>query len=234
MNEVLRGIVERHGTMLVDDARRCEACIREAALARPEAASLVAALRDGIPKQLLRLPAGTLARSEMTRLAAQLAENGGIDDALAQRAVEAWAHALRLSPAAKPGQAKPGQAKPEQAKPEQSEPRKIATEPPTPPRAPPKAVPRQPAQGGRRLQQAGDAVGRGMLVLGIVGLVVLMLIVGGLAIGQLIGPTPSSCGDFSGPSSLLPSRCHRNPAIYLVGFVLLAGGVGALWRKLRR
>jgi hypothetical protein len=100
LNEALRDIVERHGTAVIDDVRRCEACIREAALAKPEIAGLVTALREGIPKRLLRLPAGTLSRAGLETLAAELAHNGGLNEAVAQRSVEAWAYALRLAPSA--------------------------------------------------------------------------------------------------------------------------------------
>ena len=100
VHDALREIVERHGTAVIDDVRRCEACIREAPLAKPEVAGLVAALREGIPKRLLRLPAGTLGRAGLETLAAELASNGGLNEALAQRSVEAWAYALGLAPPA--------------------------------------------------------------------------------------------------------------------------------------
>ena len=215
MNDTLRGIIERHGTMLVDDVRRCEACIREAPLAKPEIAGLVAALREGLPKQLLRLPAGTLSRSGMTALAAQLAQNGGLDAALAQRAVEAWAFALRLSPAADP---EPGEPTMAQAEPRRDPP-KVRPQPRKTPAAP------------RPIRTGQGPFSRGGLVLGLIALVVLMIGVAGLAIGELTRKIPWSCGDYS---SMAPSECHRNVAIYIAGFVLLCGAVGALWRKLRR
>lgn len=100
VQEALRDIVERHGTAVIDNIGRCEACIREASLAKPEVAGLVTALREGIPKRLLRLPAGTLSRAGLATLAAELARDGGLNQAVAQRSVEAWAYALRLAPSA--------------------------------------------------------------------------------------------------------------------------------------
>ena len=79
-----------------------------------------------------------------------------------------------------------------------------------------------------------NAPGRFILVIGIIVLIVAMLGVALAAYAEFSRPLPWSCGDYSGPSSLLPSECHKNIALYLFALVLLGGGVGYLWRKLGR
>ena len=79
-----------------------------------------------------------------------------------------------------------------------------------------------------------NAPSRFVLVIAIIVLVVAMLGVALAAFGDLVRPLPGSCADYSGPSSLLPSECHKNIALYVFALVLLGGGVGYLWRKLGR
>ena len=129
INDALRDIIDRHGTALLDDRRRCENCIAEAGLTRPEVAGLVAALKDNVPKQLAKLPAGTLSAKGIASYAAQLSENSGLSEAVARRSVEAWAYALGLQvPAtARPAEAKkaePKKAEPKKAEPKPAEPQK--------------------------------------------------------------------------------------------------------------
>jgi hypothetical protein len=101
IHEVLRDILRRHGTALIDDRRRCENVLREAPLARPEVNGLVAALDERIPRRLARQPAGTLAAGGIAALAAELSRNSGLAEPVARRSVEAWAWALgAASPAA--------------------------------------------------------------------------------------------------------------------------------------
>lgn len=94
VHEVLRDILRRHGTALIEDRKRCENCLREAPLARPEINGLVAALDEAIPHRMARQPAGTLAPSGIAALAAELARNSGLAEPVARRSVEAWAWAL--------------------------------------------------------------------------------------------------------------------------------------------
>jgi hypothetical protein len=70
-------------------------------------------------------------------------------------------------------------------------------------------------------------------VVGIVILALIMLGVVAYGVNDFNSSLPSSCADFSGPSSLAPSECHKtNVIVYVVAVIVLGSGIGALWRKL--
>ncbi len=96
----LRDIIDRHGRVLIDDPRRCEACLRDADLTDRDRAALSAAVKQGVCRRLLSLPEGAFGPQTVTALTAELAEQSGLKDDLCRRAVEAWAHAFRMDAAA--------------------------------------------------------------------------------------------------------------------------------------
>lgn len=93
---VLRGMLTRHGTALLDDHRRFEAFIRDTTLSRRDVTGVVAALKAGIPAQFLQL------RTSQTDLefftfetyATRLVDETGLDAEFARGLLEAWAFAL--------------------------------------------------------------------------------------------------------------------------------------------
>lgn len=93
VNEVLRGIVDRHGRVLLDDHRRCESCLRDSSLAPKEIFGLITALKAGIPKRIAAMPA--VGDKGVANFAAELAETSGLSEQLALNSVTAWAFALR-------------------------------------------------------------------------------------------------------------------------------------------
>jgi hypothetical protein len=93
VSEVLRGIVDRHGRILLDDHRRCESCLRDSSLAPKEISGLIVALKAGIPRRIVAMPA--VGDKGVANLAAELAEASGLSDQLALSSVTAWAFALR-------------------------------------------------------------------------------------------------------------------------------------------
>ncbi|CAH1648955.1 hypothetical protein [Chelatococcus asaccharovorans] len=93
VNEVLRGIVERHGQVLLEDHRRCESCLRDSSLAPKEISAIVAALKAGIPKRIAAMPA--VGDKGVANFAAELAEASGLSEQLALTSVAAWAFALQ-------------------------------------------------------------------------------------------------------------------------------------------
>ena len=93
INEVLRGIVERHGRALFDDPRRCESCLRDTSLTPKEIAGIMAALRAGIPKRLSAMPA--IGDKGIANFAGELSDSSGLSEQVALRSVGAWAFALQ-------------------------------------------------------------------------------------------------------------------------------------------
>lgn len=93
INEVLRGIVDRHGRILLDDHRRCESCLRDSSLTPKEISGLLGALKVGIPKRIAAVP--SIGEKGVANFAAELSETSGLSEQVAQTSVQAWAFALR-------------------------------------------------------------------------------------------------------------------------------------------
>jgi hypothetical protein len=110
---ILKNVLARHGTELLDDQRRCENVLKEnfPAEAQVEVRALMAALTYGIPARLSGMPAGSLTSAAINNCAASVAANTGLRDDLARWAVAAWAFALELPVAdGKIGQDRDGKA----------------------------------------------------------------------------------------------------------------------------
>jgi hypothetical protein len=107
MNETVRGklqeILMQYGRALIEDADRMEGYLKDfCGEARGEIAALMAALREGVPEDLLRLPGDQprqLLAAAMTR---RLVDNQAMDQSAARWAVEAWAFALGINLATSP------------------------------------------------------------------------------------------------------------------------------------
>lgn len=100
VNDVLREIIDRHGRLLFDDARRFEGCLRDNALSSRDLAALLAAQKDGVPRRLAAQPAGVLTPASLANIAGELSERSGLSESVAAGAVAAIAHALRIDVAA--------------------------------------------------------------------------------------------------------------------------------------
>src|SRR5918993_2716545 len=93
--QTLRELIARHGPGLCSDARRCEALLRDHAAAhRREVNTLVSALKERVPLDLLAaqsaMPRGLLA----ARLAKRLEDHLALTGEAARWAVDSWALAL--------------------------------------------------------------------------------------------------------------------------------------------
>jgi hypothetical protein len=99
MNEQVRQrlceIVAKRGPSICDDARRCEALLRDlCGEHRREINVLVAALKERIPIDLLSASDGIPKELLLSRFTVRLHENQGVTEELARWAVESWALAL--------------------------------------------------------------------------------------------------------------------------------------------
>jgi parallel beta-helix repeat protein len=95
VRQTLSDLIERHGTGLVNEPRRCEGLLRDyCGTHRREIFVLVTALEEGVGADLL----GSRGRAPTTLLLGQLADrlhdNRALDEAAARWAVESWAVAL--------------------------------------------------------------------------------------------------------------------------------------------
>ncbi|MCP3975741.1 MAG: toll/interleukin-1 receptor domain-containing protein [bacterium] len=94
--EMLRQIIDRYGTDVVDDPRRVQALLRDmAGEHRAEVAVLVAAAEEGVGANLLQSSQG-LAPEAAQRLARRLEESRSLTEDAASWAVAAWLGALGL------------------------------------------------------------------------------------------------------------------------------------------
>src|SRR4051812_22860159 len=97
--QILREFIARYGPGLVDDPRRCEALWRDLAGGyRREVSALVGAVKEGVPADLQRTPAGVPLETRLAALATRLRDNTGLDADLASWAVDSWAIALGHAP----------------------------------------------------------------------------------------------------------------------------------------
>lgn len=96
VESVLRDILARQGTSLLDDRRRCEAHIRDTQLSREKIAGVLAALKSGMPAQFLQFQTSGLTTVAISNYVARLSEESGLNEDLARRSLEAWAYALRV------------------------------------------------------------------------------------------------------------------------------------------
>lgn len=88
-------IVCDHGSALGEDARRCEALLRDfCPNARPEIHLFVIAARAGVPKQLMTSSSGSARELLEARLARTLQDDFAVTPEAAHWAIESWAQAL--------------------------------------------------------------------------------------------------------------------------------------------
>jgi hypothetical protein len=102
VESILRDIVDRYGSALLDDHRRCESYIRDTQLAPKEIAGLVAAVKSGIPARFARFENAGLTAAAVSTYAARLSDETGLREDLARSSLEAWAYALRIDLASRP------------------------------------------------------------------------------------------------------------------------------------
>lgn len=95
---ILRNVLARHGTELLDDEERCENVLNEnfPVDAGVKVRGLMAALEYGVPKRLIGMPAASLTSAAINNYAASVAAAMGLQGDLAHWAVVAWAFALGL------------------------------------------------------------------------------------------------------------------------------------------
>jgi len=104
MQDIVRGklaeLVGRFGLDLCNDARRCEAMLRDVCGDhKREIVALVAAAREGVGSELRQSSVGVPKELIITRLAKRLHEDFGLVEDLARWAVESWAVALGVATA---------------------------------------------------------------------------------------------------------------------------------------
>lgn len=104
MQDIVRSklaeLVGRFGPGLCDDAKRCEAILRDVCNAhKREILALVCALREDVGTELRRSSDGVPKGLLLARLTKRLHENAGIAEDLARWAVESWALALGVATA---------------------------------------------------------------------------------------------------------------------------------------
>src|SRR5262245_48174680 len=91
----LRELLERYGNVLCQDARRCEALLRDHCTAhRREVFVLVCALREGVAADLLARPPHLPLELLKAQLCKRLHDDLALAETAASWAVEAWAFAL--------------------------------------------------------------------------------------------------------------------------------------------
>ena len=98
VRDALVRIVRDYGRLLGEDARRCEALLKDfCPNARAEVHLLVIAARAAVPKQLLSSSAGSSRELLAARLARSLEEDYAVTAEAARWAVECWAQALGIA-----------------------------------------------------------------------------------------------------------------------------------------
>jgi hypothetical protein len=128
---------------LLDDPRRLSELVRErlGSERRREAAFLIVALNEGVPKRLLAMSVPRLSGVMLDNYARRLSEDTGLREEVARTAIEAWAAGLGLEVDADPLASQPGPG-----------PKPVAG--PEPPPIPP-AFTRTPANGRTNVGSAG-------------------------------------------------------------------------------
>ena len=87
----LQHIIGRYGISICEDARRCEAMLRDLCPeCKREIHALVNAIREDIPQELIRASKAIPKELFLTELSKRLRDNLGIIDDLARWAVESW------------------------------------------------------------------------------------------------------------------------------------------------
>ena len=104
MQDIVRSklaeLVGRFGLDLCNDARRCEALLRDVCNEhKREITALVSAAREGVGNELRQSSAGVPKELIVARLTNRLHENVGLAEDLARWAVESWAVALGVATA---------------------------------------------------------------------------------------------------------------------------------------
>jgi len=95
--QVLRKIIERHGRSVVENARKCEALLRDhCGEFRREIAVLSMALEEGVVADMLGSSTAVPRKVLLNRLAQRLCDNLALSEAAAHWSVGAWAWALGL------------------------------------------------------------------------------------------------------------------------------------------
>jgi hypothetical protein len=89
-------LINRHGTILCEDAKRCESFLRDACTNQynREIFVLINAIKEGIVKDLLHPPRGLPNEALFTRLIQRLHNNLALDTIAAEWAVYSWGIAL--------------------------------------------------------------------------------------------------------------------------------------------
>ena len=96
--EALIRIIRDYGCLLGEDARRCEALLKDFCPdARAEVHLIVIAARAGVPKQLMASAAGSSRELLAARLARSLEEDYAVTADAARWAVECWALSLGVA-----------------------------------------------------------------------------------------------------------------------------------------
>jgi hypothetical protein len=99
----LQEILLQYGRTLIEDADRTEGYLRDfCGEARAEIAVLLAALREGVPEDLSRLPDDQPRQLQAASMARRLVDHQAMDQNAARWAVDAWAFALGIDLGASP------------------------------------------------------------------------------------------------------------------------------------
>lgn len=99
IRQQLAQLIIRHGTALHEDRRKCEELLHNLnPICRRETFVLIAAVKEGIVRDLLHSSSRVSAHVLMEILARRLRENLGLAEEGATWAVDAWAEALRVGP----------------------------------------------------------------------------------------------------------------------------------------
>lgn len=89
-------LVNHHGIILSEDAKRCESLLRDVCEGeyKREIFALIHAIKEGVTKDLLNSPRGLPQEEMFARLVQRLHDNLGLDKILAEWVVQSWEIAL--------------------------------------------------------------------------------------------------------------------------------------------
>ena len=92
-------LINRHGTVLCEDAERCESLLHNVCGEeyQREVFVLIIAIKEGVTQELLAQPSGLPNDAVLNRLAQQLHDNLCLEKKSAQWAVQSWGTALGIS-----------------------------------------------------------------------------------------------------------------------------------------
>jgi hypothetical protein len=95
VRQILGQIVTKFGTAVAEDARRCEAILRDLCGQHRKAINvLVSAVKEKVVSELLNSSGGIPPQVLLARLSKKLHDSAGIDERLARWGVQSWALAL--------------------------------------------------------------------------------------------------------------------------------------------